>query len=86
MPPQRWSFTTTTCLFSFFSSAGFNAVLEPVGLDRGDGKRPDDMTVFPFSRGKYLICDSTCVGSFSSSALALNATESGSASRSAEVR
>ena len=34
------------------SSAGFNAVLEPVGLDRGDGKRPDGMTVFPFSRGK----------------------------------
>ena len=29
---------------------GFNAVLEPVGLDRGDGKRPDGMTVFPFSR------------------------------------
>ena len=23
------------------SSAGFNAVLVPVGLDRGDGKRPD---------------------------------------------
>ena len=34
------------------SSAGFNAVLEPVGLDRGDGKRPDGMTVFPFSTGK----------------------------------
>ena len=37
------------------SSAGFNAVLEPVGLDRGDGKHPDGMTVFPFSRGKCLI-------------------------------
>ena len=33
------------------SSAGFNAVLEPFGLDRGDGKRPDGITVFPFSRG-----------------------------------
>ena len=32
------------------SSAGSNAVLEPVGLDRGDGKRPDGMSVFPFSR------------------------------------
>ena len=41
------------------SSAGFNAVLEPVGLDRGDGKRPDGMTVFPFSRGKYHIWDCT---------------------------
>ena len=25
------------------SSAGYNAVHEPVGLDRGDGKRPDGM-------------------------------------------
>ena len=68
------------------SSAGFNAVLEPVGLDRGDGKRPNGMTVFPFSRGKCLIWDCTCVDSFSPSALALTATEPGSASRSAEVR
>ena len=29
------------------SSAGFNAVLEPVGLGRGDGKRLDSLTVFP---------------------------------------
>ena len=67
------------------SSAGFNAVLEPVGLDRGDGKRPDGMTVFPFSMGKCLIWDCTRVDSFSPSALALTATEPGSASRSAEV-
>ena len=36
------------------SSAGFNEVLEPVGLDSCDGKRPDGMTVFPFSRGRAL--------------------------------
>ena len=47
------------------SSAGFNAVLEPVGHDRGDGKRPDGMTVFPFSRGRCLTWDCTCVDSFS---------------------
>ena len=46
-----------------FSSPSFNAVLEPVGLDRGDGKRPDGMTVFPFSRGKCLIWDCTCADS-----------------------
>ena len=68
------------------SSAGFNAVIEPIGLDRGDGKRPDGMTVFPFSMGKCLIWDGTCVDSLSPSALALTATEPGSASRSAEVR
>ena len=42
------------------STAGFNAVLQHVGLDRGDGKRPDGMTTFPFSTGKCLIWDSTC--------------------------
>ena len=67
------------------SSAGFNAVLEPVGLDLGDGKRPDGTTVFPFSRGKCLIWDCTCVDSFFPSALVLTATVHGSASRSAEV-
>ena len=46
------------------SSAGFNTVIEPVGLGRGDGKRPDGMTVFPFSREKCLILDCTCVDSF----------------------
>ena len=68
------------------SSAGFNAVLEPIGLDRGDDKRPDGMTVFPFSMRKCLSWDCTCVDSFSPSALALTATEPGSASCSAEVR
>ena len=87
---QRWSFTTTLALNDIIkralTSAGFNAVLEPVGLDRGDGKRPDGMTVFAFSMGKCLIWDCTCVDSFSPSALALTATEPGSASRSAEIR
>ena len=47
------------------SSASFNAVLETVGLDRVGGKRPDGMTVLPFSRGECLIWDCTCVDSFS---------------------
>ena len=29
--------------------AGLPSVLEPPGLDRGDGSRPDGITVFPFS-------------------------------------
>ena len=38
------------------SSVGFNAVLEHVGLDRGDGKRPDGNAVFPFSSGAPCWC------------------------------
>ena len=32
--------------------AGLSSVLEPPGLDRGDGSRPDGITVFPFSGGR----------------------------------
>ena len=35
-------------------SAGIPSIMEPVGVDRGDGKRPDGLTVFPFSNGKSL--------------------------------
>ena len=31
--------------------AGLPSVLEPPGLDRGDGSRPDGITIFPFSGG-----------------------------------
>ena len=31
--------------------AGLPSVLEPPGLDRGDGSPPDGITVFPFSWG-----------------------------------
>ena len=33
-------------------TAGIPSLLEPTGVDRGDGKRPDGMTVFPFAEGK----------------------------------
>ena len=35
--------------------SGFPSVLEPVGLSRNDGKRPDGMTSFPFKGGKSLV-------------------------------
>ena len=33
------------------------SVLEPPGLDKGDGTRPDAKTVFPFSGGGSLVWD-----------------------------
>ena len=41
--------------------AGLPSVLETLGLDRGDGSRPDVITVFPFSGGRSLVLDCTCV-------------------------
>ena len=68
------------------ASAGLPSILEPLGLDRGDGKRPDGLTLFPFKRGKALAWDATCVDTFASSSLIKSAIEPGSASKSAELR
>ena len=45
-------------------SAGFPSILEPSGLHRSDGKRPDGLTLIPWSRGKSLLWDVTCVDTF----------------------
>ncbi|KAJ4447416.1 hypothetical protein ANN_09423, partial [Periplaneta americana] len=43
------------------TSCGIPSLLEPPGISRADGKRPDSFTLIPWSRGKSLIWDSTCV-------------------------
>lgn len=68
------------------ASAGFPAILEPVGLDRGDGKRPDGLTVFPFQDGKCLTWDATCADTFAETVVIESALEPGAAARLAEAR
>ena len=41
--------------------------LEPSGLLRSDGKRPDGMTIIPWSRGQLLVWDATCCDIFAAS-------------------
>ena len=53
-------------------------------MDRGDGKRPDGITVFPFSEGKSLCWDATCVDTYAETNLNRSAVSSGSAARGAE--
>ena len=60
------------------------SVLEPVGLNRGDGKRPDGITYFPFSHGKALCWDATCVNTFGESVVNYSADEAGHAATKAE--
>ena len=67
-----------------FASAGYPSVLEPSGLDRGDGKRPDGMTLFPYHQGKSLVWDATCADTFAQSHLEQSAKDSASAAKSAE--
>ena len=43
------------------STANVPATLEPYGLFRDDGKRPDGVTLFPWSKGQFMVWDATCV-------------------------
>ena len=66
--------------------SGLDCVLEPVGTDRGDGKRPDGVTIFPFEKGKSLCWDCTCVDTFAETCLMDSATRAGYAADEAERR
>ena len=67
-------------------AAGVPSWLEPVGLDRGDGKRPDGLTCLPFTDGKNLCWDATCTDTFCKSAIAETAHSVGAAANKAEER
>ena len=43
------------------TSAKIPARLEPSGLYRSDGKRPDGISVVPWKSGKLLVWDATCL-------------------------
>ena len=62
------------------------ALLEPRGIDRGDGKRPDGITITPFTNGKSLAWDATCTNTFNSTIVAACAVDPGAAARAAEQR
>ena len=42
-----------------FSSAGFPNIIQPPGISRDDGKRPDGMTLIPWSHGRSILWDVT---------------------------
>ena len=44
------------------SSIKVPSILEPKGLTRSDGKRPDGINLAPWDEGKQLVWDVTCVG------------------------
>ena len=62
------------------------ASLEPTGLFRTDGKRPDGLTLIPWSRGKCLLWDATCVDTLAKTHLPLTSQLAGAAAASAEQK
>ena len=73
MPLQCWSIFRHSAISNIIKisldTAGLHSILEPVGLDRGDGGRTDGVTSLPFKGGKALAWDATCTDSFSTSDL-----------------
>ena len=66
------------------TSAGVPARLEPPGLLRSDGKRPDGVSVVPWRSGKFLVCDATCIDTFAPSSRSLAVQAAGSVAEKAE--
>ena len=56
-------------IFRALKSARIASMLEPNGLNRGDGRRPDGITIFPFSKDKGLCWDVPCVNIFAESSI-----------------
>ena len=65
-------------------SAKVPSRLEPTGLLRSDGKRPDGMTIIPWSNGRLLVWDATCCDTFAISHVRAAVCEAGAVAAKAE--
>ncbi|CAG9138310.1 unnamed protein product, partial [Plutella xylostella] len=64
-------------------SADVPAVLEPPGLSRTDGKRPDGLTMVPWEKGRSLLWDATCVCTLALSHVQSTAANAGATAEAA---
>ncbi|XP_063385490.1 uncharacterized protein LOC134671560 [Cydia fagiglandana] len=67
-------------------SANVPCMLEPPGLSRTDGKRPDGLTLIPWEKGKCLLWDATCVSTFAASHMGRTVRAAGAAAELAALR
>ena len=68
------------------ASAEVPAMLEPPSLSRSDGKRPDGLTMLPWSNGRCLVWDFTCPDTLAASHLNQAVTGPGAVACNAEQR
>ena len=69
----------------FVASANIHSRLEPSGLYKADGNCPDGVTMIPWSNGRFLVWDATCVDTFCDSHHQAIAKEPGGAAAHAET-
>ena len=68
------------------TSAHIPSRLEPSGIFRSDGKRPDGITMVPWENGKLLVWDATCPDTFAPSYTAWATSEPGAVAALAEEK
>ncbi len=73
-------------IFDAVKKAGCHSVLEPTGLVRGDGKRPDGATTIPWKRGRLMCWDFTCTDTFCQSNLPASILKAGAAADARDVQ
>lgn len=61
------------------TSAHVASSLEPIGLNRDDGKRPDGITLVPWIKGEKMVWDATCVDTLAETYLPKTSKKAGSA-------
>lgn len=66
--------------------AGLQSSLEPVGLMRNDGRRPDGITITSWERGRPICWDFTCVNRLASSHVRSGTQDGPSVANEAEQR
>ena len=67
-------------------SARIPSHLEPSGLHRSDGRRPDGTSIVPWKEGRALVWDATCPNTLAPSYLSIAIVEAGVVAREAEHR
>ncbi len=68
------------------TAAGTPSRLEPPGLLRADGKRPDGMTLVPWKSGRPLVWNATCPDTFATSYMGQATAKAGDVAARAEER
>ena len=67
------------------SSAHIPSILEPKSVSRSDGKRPDEITIYPWKNGRTMVWDFTCSDTIASSHIQILSAIPGKVSESAET-
>ena len=78
--------TVNSIIHKALVSAKIPSQLEPAGLLRSDGKRPDGMTIVPWSCGQLLVWDATCPDTLATSYRGQATTAAGKVAAAAEDR